>query len=129
MDKKIVLVIDDVVSELSLISAALQPHFDVRMSKSAGTALNFLEKEKVDIILLDIEMPGMSGFEFLHEVKKNPKFLRIPVIVVSNHSGQEFFDHAKSSGAADCVAKPVVAATLVQKVTDMIANPPKSFLL
>ncbi|MCL1817645.1 MAG: response regulator [Spirochaetaceae bacterium] len=125
MNKKVVLAIDDMATELSIIAAALQPHFDVRVSKSAGGALNFLQNEIVDIILLDIEMPGMSGFEFLHEIKKSQKLRHIPVLVVSSHSDQAFFDHAKQSGAADCVAKPIVAEALLKKVNEVLANPPE----
>jgi CheY-like chemotaxis protein len=125
MDKKIALAIDDVASELSLISVALEPRFDVRLVKSAGSALNFLARQEVDIILLDIEMPGMSGFEFLHEIKKNPKLIRVPIVVVSSHSEEEALELAMKEGASGYIAKPINAGTLLQKIDEALAHAPQ----
>lgn len=103
----------------------LEKDFDVRICKSAGTALKILETLKVDLVLLDIEMPGMSGFEFLHTIRKKPEHWNTPVIIVSSHDEREFFSHALKQGADACVAKPVRAEELLQKIQEILDKPPR----
>ena len=66
MGNKVILAIDDNPVILAVIRSILKDQYDVLISKSAPMAMNILKTEKSDLILLDIEMPGMSGFEFLH---------------------------------------------------------------
>jgi DNA-binding response OmpR family regulator len=87
--------------------------------------LSLLNSIKADIILVDIEMPDMSGFEFLHQIRKTPKLMTTPVIVVSGHSGKEFVSHALSQGANAMLSKPVDAGTLLQNIKTLLENPPK----
>jgi CheY-like chemotaxis protein len=124
-DKKVVLVIDDMMPSLKTVEAILEPHYDVKLSTSGGTAINLIGKIKVDIILLDIEMPGMSGFEFLHWIRKDPKYMNIPVIIISSFSTEDFFSHAAKEGADLCIPKPVDPGDLLQKVQTLLDNPPK----
>ncbi|MDR1932395.1 MAG: response regulator [Spirochaetales bacterium] len=124
----IVLAIDDMATDLALVRNILEPHFDVRVAKSGGIAFKILETVTIDIILLDIEMPGMSGFEFLHSIRQSPKYVGIPVIIVSGHSSPEFFSHAMKQGADDCVAKPVDSEELLRKIYNILEHPPKHTL-
>jgi PleD family two-component response regulator len=123
--KKIILAIDDMATDLASLRAVIDKKFDVRVSRSAGTAMKMLETIQVDLVLLDIEMPGMSGFEFLHALRKNPSKVNIPVIVVSSHSSEEFFSHAKKQGADGCIAKPVNPEELLEKMNFIFENPPE----
>jgi PleD family two-component response regulator len=121
----VILAVDDMVTDLAFLRSILEPHFDVRVSKSGGIALKILDTVKIDLILLDIEMPGMSGFEFLHGIRKHPKYVNIPVIIVSGHSSEDFFTHAIKQGADECVAKPVNSEELLRKVNQILENPPQ----
>jgi CheY-like chemotaxis protein len=123
MDSKVILAVDDNPAVLAVIRSILKDHYNVLISKSAPMAMNILKTMKADLILLDIEMPGMSGFEFLHEIRKDPKCMKIPVLVVSSHAGDEFRKHAESSGATALVAKPINAETLLQKIGEALASP------
>ncbi|MDR2094699.1 MAG: response regulator [Treponema sp.] len=123
-DKKIILSIDDNKMDLMVLSNFLSPTYDVRVSKSATEALTFLKTTTVDLILLDIMMPHMSGFEFLHEIRKDPRHMQIPVIVVSSYDTPESIEHAKKHGANDCISKPVNAEVLHQKI-EMALKAPK----
>ena len=126
-DKKIVLAIDDNVQQLSEFRNMLSPKYDLRVVKSAVEALSFLNREVTDIILLDIEMPNISGFEFLDDIKNIPSYENVPVIIVSGSDDEEFMDKAMNSSAADILIKPVNPDVLIKTIeknlsADMLIN-------
>ena len=120
-DRKIVLAIDDNKMQLDLFEKMLSSRYDVRLVNSASHALNFLNEQQADIILLDIEMPNISGFEFLYDIKKIPSYLNVPVIIVSGKTGPEFFNEARNSGAFDVLSKPVEMERLVGIIEKALA--------
>ena len=119
-DKKIVLAIDDNVVQLKLFKEMLVPAYDLRTVKSASEAMNFMNKNQVDIILLDIEMPNISGFEFLMDIRRIPSYMAVPVIIISGNSSSEFFTEARNSSAADVLTKPVSPDTLVRTINKVL---------
>jgi len=125
-EKKNILAIDDDPMVLRVLTALLTPVYDLRISRSAADAMALMDQLKPDIILLDIEMPNISGFEFLHTIKKNPKFMGIPVVVVSGHYETEFVIHAEHSGASAVVAKPINQEDLIKKIDFAFENPRKN---
>ena len=127
-EKKMILAIDDDPVVLGALAAQLTKAYDLRISKSAADASILLERIHPDLVLLDLEMPYISGFEFLHTIKKNPKFMDIPVIIVSGHCEEEFVQHAERSGASGVVPKPVIKETLLQKINEAFSAPPKKIL-
>ena len=120
-DKKIVLAIDDNVQQLSEFKSILIPKYDLRVVKSASEAIGFLNKNKADLILLDIEMPNISGFDFLEDIRKIPSYIAVPIIIVSGNSGPEFSAKAKNSSAANVLAKPVQPQTLINIIEEALA--------
>jgi CheY-like chemotaxis protein len=116
MDKKIILAIDDNVQQLQEFKLILVPKFDLRVVKAASEALNFLNSNKVDLVLLDIEMPNISGFEFLKDIRKIPSYIDVPIIIVSGNTGQAFFDQARNSSAACVLTKPVEPKVLIETI-------------
>ncbi|MDR0525442.1 MAG: response regulator [Spirochaetaceae bacterium] len=115
-NKKIILAVDDMASNLRTIKVILEKTFDVRLAKSGQIALSVLAEEKVALILLDIQMPGMSGFEFIETVKKNPDTKDIPVIFITSHSDLELVREASKFGIKDYVLKPVTPEKLEKRV-------------
>ena len=114
--KKVILAIDDNVQQLAEFKCILVPKYNLRAVKAASEALSFLNKNSVDLILLDIEMPNISGFEFLEDIRKIPSYIKVPIIIVSGNTGQDFFNHARNSTAADVLTKPVTPEELVEKI-------------
>ena len=117
--KKVVLAIDDNPVQLKLFEEMLVPRYDLRAVKSASDALHFLNKaglNSIDIILLDIEMPNVSGFEFLTDIRRIPSCFHVPIIIVSGNTSQEFLVTAKKSEANDVLIKPVTAEKLVESI-------------
>jgi putative two-component system response regulator len=123
-EKKIILAVDDMPENLMLLGSLLEDYFDVRLAKSADMALGLLSSIKVDLILLDIVMPEMSGFEFLNILRnKETKNAKTPVIFVTSHADLDVIGKAISQGAKDYIVKPIKAETLYKKIDAIIGLP------
>jgi len=121
-DKKIVLAVDDNLQQLSEFKSFLTPQYDLRVVKSASEAIAFLIRNSADVILLDIEMPNINGFEFLGDLKKIPSYLETPVIIVSGNSDQDFLIKAKTSNISEVLVKPVKPEVLIAEIEKAIVN-------
>ena len=121
-NKKIVLAIDDNPVQLDIFKTILSPKFDLRVVKSASEALSFLNKNISDVILLDIEMPNISGFEFLKDIRRIPSYMNVPIIIVSGNTGDDFFAQARSSSAFDVLSKPVTSDMLISTIERALAK-------
>ena len=89
MENATVLVVDDVSENLSFISEVIGDEYRVLAAKSGSVALAILERHEIDIILLDVVMPNMDGYEVITELKRNPKSKEIPVIFLTAKSSVE----------------------------------------
>ena len=124
MKKKIiVLAIDDNLVQLELFKKILASDYDVRTVKSASDALKFLNANEADVILLDIEMPNISGFTFLYDIRKIPSYMDVPIIIVSGNKGKDFFTEAKNSSAFAVLTKPVIPEKLIETIEKSLAKP------
>ena len=121
MEKKKILAIDDSMAQLTTYQGILSSNYIFRAAKSASEALSFLNANQVDIVLLDIEMPNISGFEFLQDIKRIPSYINVPVIIISSKSGEEFDNQVKNSKAADALSKPVVPEKLIAAIEKHLA--------
>jgi putative two-component system response regulator len=116
-ERKVILAIDDMSMNLRTIKVLLEKQFDIRLAKSGKLALTILNSEKIALILLDIEMPGMSGFEFLETIKDYPNAQDVPVIFVSSHATPDLIKHAAKYGTVkDYIIKPITPEILEKKV-------------
>jgi CheY-like chemotaxis protein len=123
--RQIILAVDDMPLNLAVVRNILSNDYDVRPVKSAKTALLMLGTIQPDLILLDIEMPEMSGFEFLDQMKNNlehPEYNDIPVIFVTAHETEEFIAQAKSAGAHGYVVKPIDPPRLLKKIGSLLSG-------
>jgi len=112
-DRTIVLAIDDNLQMLKEFEHFLVPRYDLRVVKSASDAIAFLNKQKCDVILLDIDMPNIDGFQFLHDIRRIPSYFDAPIIIVSGNKGEEFFNKARNSSANGFLPKPVSQDQLI----------------
>jgi putative two-component system response regulator len=120
--KGVVVAIDDDAINLARIGAILGATYDVRLCKSGKMALVVLAETKADLILLDIEMPGMSGFDFMEEMKARFPDLDVPVIFVTSHATPGFISTAARHGAKGYVIKPFEPVTLLTKVQEFLSD-------
>jgi two-component system chemotaxis response regulator CheY len=107
---KNVLLVDDSSTMRKIISRSLrQAGLDFGEIYEAGDgqeALTMLEKESIDIVLSDINMPNMNGIEFLREKANRPAIKDIPVFMISTETGEDIIGEAKSLGAIGALKKP-----------------------
>jgi two-component sensor histidine kinase/DNA-binding response OmpR family regulator len=107
-DRPVVLVVDDEPQNLVVLTSILQPSYSVRAAKSGAEALRILARNgDVDLILLDIMMPGVDGFEVLQQLKSSPETEAIPVIIVSSLDDRGVEERGLILGAVDYLTKPV----------------------
>ncbi|MDR1730576.1 MAG: response regulator [Synergistaceae bacterium] len=114
--KKIILAVDDAQANLKIIQNTLKDSFELRLAKSAGMALMVLDRVVPDLILLDIEMPDMSGFDLMETIRSRPQLRDVPIIFVTSHATKEFVMEAGLKGAKDYIAKPFTPALLRSKI-------------
>ena len=117
-DKKVIVSIDDIPANLIAIKNILEPLFDVRLVKEGEQALALLQREKIDLVLLDIEMPGYNGFELLQIIRQDPALAHLPVIFVTTHATTSFIRRAAKAGAKGYILKPFKPSLLLQKVLE-----------
>jgi putative two-component system response regulator len=113
---KQILVVDDNLSILKQISAHLAGEYEASLAKSGLLALQICMREKPDLILLDIEMPGMDGFDVIARLKQNPYLDRIPVIFLTANHDAATEVKALESGARDFITKPVERSILLHRI-------------
>jgi putative two-component system response regulator len=111
-----ILVVDDNLSSLKQIGAQLGEHYDVSLAKSGALALQICMQEKPDLILLDVEMPGMDGFETLKRLRLNHYLGSIPVIFLTGNHDTETEVRGLQSGARDFITKPVEKSILLHRM-------------
>lgn len=116
-----VLVVDDILPNVKLLEAKLtSEYYDVLTATSGLEALEKIEKEKPDIILLDVMMPGMDGFEVCTRIKDNPSMAHIPVVMVTALTDVQDKVRGLESGADDFLSKPINDIALMSRVRSLV---------
>jgi CheY-like chemotaxis protein len=106
-DKNMILVVDDTIDNIDLLSNMLSPHYKVKAATHGEKAIKIAQTEpRPDIILLDIMMPGMSGYEVCEELKLDPATQAIPVIFITAKTETEDEQRGFELGAVDYITKP-----------------------
>ena len=113
---KRILVVDDKPNNLSLVTSLLRPFYEVMLANNGERAIRIATEKLPDLILLDIMMPGMSGFEVCEVLKSQPLTALIPVIFLTARNDGDDFEKAYDIGAVDYVTKPVNAKELLMRV-------------
>lgn len=111
----IILAVDDKVENLDILSELLAD-YDVRDVTNAASALKILEQSPVDLILLDIMMPDVDGFELCRMIQDNERTRPIPIIFISAMSDEQAIEEAFEAGGKDYVTKPFRSRELLARV-------------
>ena len=121
--KPAILVVDDTPDNLTLMSALLKDSYLVRVANNGEKALKYLQGEgKPDLILLDIMMPGLSGYEVIQQLKANPATRDIPVIFLTAMSEAQDEKKGLELGAADYITKPISPPVVLARVKTQLEN-------
>lgn len=111
-----VLIVDDTPDNITLLSNLLKDKYNTKVATSGATALQIVASAKIDLVLLDIMMPEMDGFETCRRLKGDPQTSAIPVLFLTAKSQPEDESLARSVGAADFLSKPVNPDQLFARV-------------
>lgn len=115
-----ILVVDDSKTELAYLNGILtQSGYVVRTASNAEQALQKLEDAIPDLILMDVIMPGMNGFQLTRTLKHTPEYADIPVIMCTSKDQPTDRFWGMRQGASDYLVKPVNAKALIEKIESL----------
>ena len=117
----LVLVVEDNAVNLELVEAVLdRDGFQVVSAASAEAALERLERLRPDMILLDIQLPGLDGLELTRRLKAEPATASIPVVALSAHARPEDRRAALDAGCVDYISKPIDTRALPSQLAAVL---------
>ena len=119
MRKKIIIV-DDNASYLSVVRVLLKPYYEVFPAPSAAKLFQIIEKFIPDLILLDVNMPEMSGYEAITVLRENPRYKDIPVVFLTAKDDEASAVKGLDLGAADYVTKPFTGPLLLKRISNIL---------
>ncbi len=117
---KRILVVDDNNMNCVVVRHALKTLYEVFVANSGQKALEMLQQEKVDLILMDIEMPQMDGREAVAKIRENPAWAKIPVIFLTADTDAETEAECLKAGADDFITKPFVPIVMLTRVSRIL---------
>jgi len=118
----VVMVVDDNAFERKLVEKLMDEElYELLFADSGTQALSLLRKRQPDLILMDLDMPGINGLETLRRLKATPGFADIPVMMVTGQSGKEMVVDCLKAGAVDFVVKPLERESFLKKVARFLA--------
>ena len=116
MGKKTIFLVDDALTNLTVGHSALEPFYNVVTISSGERLLKILERRVPDLVLLDIDMPEMNGYEALAQIRANEKLESLPVIFLTSYSDSVSELKGLSLGAVDYIAKPFSPPLLLKRI-------------
>jgi len=118
----LVMIVDDSPTEVHVMKTALENEGYTTITATDGAqCLQLARESKPDVILMDVVMPGVNGFEATRKLVRNPETGGIPIVIISSKSQETDKIWGLRQGAVDFLVKPVTAAELVAKVDEVIA--------
>lgn len=124
-----VLVVDDDVINIALLENALEEMCRVNAATSGRAALEIIHRDPPDLILLDINLPDLSGYDICSQVKANPETMSIPIMFVTGEGSDESELHGLQLGALDYLRKPFHIALVKARVSNLLELKQKTDLL
>lgn len=119
--KPTILVVDDMTTTLLLIHDLLKDTYEVKIAKSGTKALEILESPNdIDLILLDIEMPDINGYDVCKRIKNNETIKNIPIIFITGRTSQEDEEYGLNLGAIDYITKPFNKAIVKLRIKNYL---------
>jgi DNA-binding response OmpR family regulator len=116
-----ILIVDDSSTNNLLLESALSDkNLNITTAVNGQKALDILNKKDIDLVLLDVMMPGLSGYDVLESMLKKTKLASIPVIMVTARNQVEDMQKAKELGAIDYFEKPLNLDKLISRVVELV---------
>ncbi len=120
MSKKILIVEDDL-SLLKLQSIVLfKGGYEVEATMSGDTALQLVSEKTPDLVLLDVRLPGINGFQVCKQIRANPKTKNIPIVFLSAKNSDEDIRYGKAIGGNEYLTKPYSSKTVMTTINKLL---------
>ena len=119
--EQLILIVDDEPRNIRILNQSLGPSYLTKEAKTGEEALTLLDCDIPDLILLDVMLPEMSGFEICKVLKSNPETNSIPVIFLTARAMPVDIKEALSLGAVGYLAKPFDPMTLVTQINEILS--------
>ncbi len=113
-----ILIVDDEEGIRESLKLILENNYDLFFAKNGQECIDVLKSEEINLLLLDIKMPKISGFDILKEIKKIKPFIK--VIIVTGYKSVETATEAAKLGAVDYILKPFSSQEILEKVKKFI---------
>jgi CheY-like chemotaxis protein len=121
MSRKTILIVDDNPLNLKLTSVVLlSAGYQVRTAHDAEAALEMLDALHPDLILVDVQLPGLSGLELARRIKSNPATRDIVVVALTANAMRSDEQQARDAGCDGYISKPIDTRTLAQRVEEVL---------
>jgi len=121
LHNKLIMVVDDSITVRKVTTHFLERnHYEVISAKDGVDALELLNQKIPDLIILDIEMPRMDGFDFTIAVRNDSNFKKIPIIMISSRAGRKHLDKAFQLGVDFFISKPYEESHLLAKISELL---------
>src|SRR3990172_6779651 len=120
--KGTILAVDDSNTDLRIIRKLLGSEYKVMVTSNPNDALSLLQKNHIDLVLMDIYMPIMDGLTLCERIKRNAMSHNIPIIMCSSSPTQDNVIHAVRSGAVDFLVKPFTRQKMIEKINKHLTN-------
>lgn len=117
---KTILVVDDNSSNLQMVKNILQTDYQVSLVNNGERALQYLAVKKPDIILMDIMMPGLDGFETMQKIKSTDGINSIPIIMLTAMAREDTEEDCRRLGAQGLIAKPFLPSKMLDTVREIL---------
>jgi len=103
----------------------LRGNYKVEYAQNGKEGVEMTLSKKPDVVLMDLRMPVMDGYQAIREIKRNPKTHHIPVFVISAWGGKKERSLARAAGADDYFVKPPDIDALCERIDEVVAKPPR----
>lgn len=117
---KILVVDDSAVDRMAMIGPLQKHGYSVVVAADGKQALEQLERERPDLMLLDVIMPGVNGFQLCRDLRRDPRYARLPIVLVTSKNQPADRHWGMKQGASDYLPKPFTAEQLVATVRRLV---------
>lgn len=122
-EKRNIVAVDDSAIVLKTLEKVLGNRFELHSFSGGARALQYLKSRTPDLIILDIDMPEIDGYEMLKQIKEKDHLVDVPVIFLTSNNDKSYVIKAVAGGAKDYCVKPINEEILIEKVCAQLHEP------
>jgi two-component system, cell cycle response regulator DivK len=122
---KRILIVEDIDFNRDLLVQLLEDTYEVLTAPDGATGVALAEREYPDLIIMDLSLPGIDGWEATRQIKANTTLTHIPILALSSHAMRGDEEEARQAGCDDYLSKPLDEDLLFEKLPQLLGENPK----